>query len=319
MDAWLRANYARGTVAQTASAFNAEFGTALSASGVYQRASRLGLRKPRHSEERSMPAERTVRWSREPEMEAWMLDHDRGQHVDELAEEFERAWGFRLNRSQVSGFRSSHGTQSRRNHGGGKPRAPLGAERPGSDGYTLVKVAPDPVTPQSKDNWRLKHVVVWEREFGPVPQGCSIWFGDRDKSNFDPANLVAVPRSVQTKVHQIGYSDAESLRAAVALAQLEAGVRNAEHSAPRKCGVCGREFTERPDQRGYPRPVQTCPECLAAHRQARGDRGDKKPTVCRVCGKVFPRSQKNQVRCPECIAAGRLVGVDDRRRKHGKG
>jgi predicted amidophosphoribosyltransferase len=62
-------------------------------------------------------------------------------------------------------------------------------------------------------------------------------------------------------------------------------------------------FTPTERQREYRTPVQTCPECIAQGRRARGDRGDKQPTVCVVCGEVFPRTQKNQLRCPACKAA----------------
>ena len=217
-----------------------------------------------------------------------------------LAAETRRAFGF-----DPRGPR-----RTRRAH-----RLPFGAEIARPDGYVLVKV-PDG---DGGAVWRPKQAVAYEEAFGPVPEGCSVYFGDGDRSNFDPSNLVAVPNVVRAALRRTGYTDAETLRSAVALAMLKHGVRSAEHSMPRPCAVCGRMFTETEAQRLYARPVQTCPECLAAGRQARGDRGDKRPTACRVCGRVFERAQRNQVRCPECIAAGRWVGVDDRRRKHGKG
>ena len=51
------------------------------------------------------------------------------------------------------------------------------------------------------------------------------------------------------------------------------------------------------------RPVKTCPECIASHRRARGERGDGKPTVCVVCGEAFARTQRNQRRCDACRRA----------------
>lgn len=37
---------------------------------------------------------------------------------------------------------------------------------------------------------------------------------------------------------------------------------------------------------------------------------DKQPTECAVCGAVFAREQRNQRRCPECIAARPSWRVD---------
>lgn len=97
-------------------------------------------------------AVRTVRWSREPEKQAWMEAHDRGQEVALLSMEFEGAFGFQLAGSQVSLWRSTNGRQARRSHGGGKPPSPIGSERDTGRGYVLVKVAEHPRVPQSKDN-----------------------------------------------------------------------------------------------------------------------------------------------------------------------
>lgn len=140
-------------------------------------------------------AVRAVRWSREPEKQAWMEAHDRGQEAALLSKEFEGAFGFPLAGPQVSLWRSTNGRQARRSHGGGKPPSPVGSERDSGRGYVLVKVAEHPRVPQSKDNWRMKHVLAYERAHGPVPEGCVVVFADRDHSNFSPGNLVAVPRS----------------------------------------------------------------------------------------------------------------------------
>lgn len=171
-------------------------------------------------------AVRTVRWSREPEKQAWMEAHDRGQEAALLSMEFEGAFGFPLAGPQVSLWRSTNGRQARRSHGGGKPPSPIGSERDTGKGYVLVKVAEHPRVPQSKDNWRMKHVLAYERAHGPVPEGCVVVFADRDHSNFSPGNLVAVPRSLLGLLNGPGapeWRDAETLSAAVAAVSLDYG------------------------------------------------------------------------------------------------
>jgi hypothetical protein len=68
---------------------------------------------------------------------------------------------------------------------------PVGYERTTRDGYIEVKVKD---CEKSKDNFVLKQRLVYEQNFGPIPEGCVVEFIDGDKSNFDPANLVAKTR-----------------------------------------------------------------------------------------------------------------------------
>ena len=133
---------------------------------------------------------------------------------------------------------------------------PVGSERVNEDGYVEVKVA-DGLQSSPNSNFRKKHHIVYEQAYGAIPDGCNVAFADHDKRNFDPENLVAVPRSLwATIMHKrIPYSDAETLRAAMAVASLDSAV-NAARRAPRECRACGCEFAPRfPNQR-------TCDACL---------------------------------------------------------
>lgn len=265
-EAWLRGSYPRGTIEETCAAFRERFGREVSRQAMYAKANKMGLHKENREDWR--PAERTVRWSQEPEMSAWMLAHDHGQRIDDLASEFEARWGFRLNRSQVSLFRSSHGTQSRRSYGGGRPSVPVGSERDTGKGYVIVKVAEHPGVAQSKDNWRPKHWVAWERANGrPVPDGCEVMAADRDRTNCDPDNLLIVDKAVVGIINgqHLDYWDMESLRAAVALARLIMARTDLEN-APRRCQRCGRWFTPR----NRSAHSMTCPECVDAGHKASG-------------------------------------------------
>lgn len=210
----------------------------------------------------------------------------------------------RCGASEEAWLREHCRSGTRASHGSGKPASPVGAERMGKDGYVMVKVAERPSVPQTKDNWRLRHHLVWEEANGrPVPDGHVVMFADGDKRNFDPANLVAVPRRYVCQLNNPGLpscSDAATLGACIALCDMHAALADAEGRRPRECGVCGREFTPTAAQARFPKPVRTCPECRAAGRRAKGGTGSA-AGECAVCGAAFA-GKRGQRRCPECIA-----------------
>lgn len=92
---------------------------------------------------------------------------------------------------------------------------PVGSERVNGDGYVDIKIS-DP------NKWRGKHIVVWEKHNGPVPKGHAVIFGDRNRRNFDPNNLVLVSRrqlSILNK-NKLIQNNADSTRTAVIMADL---------------------------------------------------------------------------------------------------
>lgn len=75
------------------------------------------------------------------------------------------------------------------------------------DGYTYVKVRDDPKVKACK-NWRPKHHVVYEQNYGPVGKDCIVVFLDNDRTNFDPDNLMMVhKRTLPYFLHKYGYTD----------------------------------------------------------------------------------------------------------------
>lgn len=120
----------------------------------------------------------------------------------------------------------------------------IGDERVNGDGYVEVKVMDRP-TDGRHNNWRPKHLIVWERERGrKVPDGNAVIFADKDRFNFDPANLVAIKRSdlVQINRRGLAYHDPESLRVCLAVIELDR-VTLDRQLTPRACRQCGAEFT----------------------------------------------------------------------------
>jgi hypothetical protein len=93
---------------------------------------------------------------------------------------------------------------------------PVGSERVNVDGYVELKVA-DP------KKWVGKHTYIWEEHNGPVPKGYVVIFGDGDRNNFDPGNLILVSRKQLVRLNQRGLiqKDAELTRTAVIMVDLQ--------------------------------------------------------------------------------------------------
>lgn len=260
---------------------------------------------------------RMYRWDDLPEQRAWMMEHGAGRPIAEVRADFEERFGTPITRGQVTTFRQKYGLARRNaNRSAHSRSAPIGSECK-VNGYTKIKVRELPSRRGLHDNWVLKHRVVWERAHGcEVPEDVCIMFADGDKGNFDPDNLVAVPRKYTGPLNNSGleWHDADGLRAALALVMLKTGTRDAINR-PRRCGVCGRMFT--PDRRpsSVDSTQQTCRECLDKGLMA--PRRFKERTVaCAVCGKVFTTTHTHQKYC--CKKCQDVASYRARKERNGK-
>lgn len=82
---------------------------------------------------------------------------------------------------------------------------PIGTETVTKDGYLKRKVSDDR-TLASRFNWKMVHIIVWERYRGPVPKGHIIQFKDGDKRNFKLSNLECIPRKYQVRLNKLSHS-----------------------------------------------------------------------------------------------------------------
>ncbi len=248
---------------------------------VNSRAKVYGLRKA-EGFDRAARAKEARRTTWPPERVEWLRAYAPGHNIYEIMDEFERLYGIRLTKCSMKNAKQRYGAysgtdvgqfqkgqeppnkgrtwdemgmseQARENMRRGQFKKghvphnavgkPLGMERVDDEGYVLVKVA-EHCTPGKNDNWRLKHVIVWEEANGkPVPPHTMIVFADRDKHNFDPGNLVPVPRSLWAVISRqhIPYYDRESLEAAMNVARL-AQAKSAAQKRPRPCRRSGRRI-----------------------------------------------------------------------------
>jgi len=73
---------------------------------------------------------------------------------------------------------------------------PIGSERADTkDGYISVKIA-DP------NEWKLKHILIYEQHHGPVPEGHKVVFLDKNRRNFNIENLVLVSDAEMVRLNQ---------------------------------------------------------------------------------------------------------------------
>ena len=97
---------------------------------------------------------------------------------------------------------------------------PVGTEVKTSDGYWKVKIA-DP------NVWEMKHVLVWKREHGPVPEGMMVTFKDSDKLNCDIDNLMLITRgeNIALTRHSYRSSDPDLTEAGLNVVRLEKAIK----------------------------------------------------------------------------------------------
>ncbi|MGC5620407.1 HNH endonuclease signature motif containing protein [Enterococcus faecalis] len=69
---------------------------------------------------------------------------------------------------------------------------PIGAERTSKDGVLFRKVADTGI---KKTDWKAVHVIAWEEEHGPLPDGYIVVFKDKNRENVAPDNLLALTRA----------------------------------------------------------------------------------------------------------------------------
>lgn len=77
---------------------------------------------------------------------------------------------------------------------------PVGTRRISHDGYIEIKIK-EPRT------WKAKHLLTWERHYGPVPEGMMIKFKDGNKTYCAIDNLELVSRAENMILNQMKYSD----------------------------------------------------------------------------------------------------------------
>lgn len=115
---------------------------------------------------------------------------------------------------------------------GDMPQAwvPVGSETVTKDGYLKVKVA-------NPNKWEYKHRLIWEKHHGrKVPGGHVVIFGDGDKRNLVPENLLLVSRAELARMNQLDLikNDADLTRTGIIIARIRNKMGKRKKVARRK-------------------------------------------------------------------------------------
>lgn len=233
--AFLRGNYPRMTRSELTEAFNREFDLNKSEGSIKSAIKVHKIESGRHCGQRQAARETKSK----------IFNKDQVKFISESYKEMGRKdllfalnekFGLSITLNQLVAFVKNHKIKSGRNghflkgekswntgtkgimkansgsfKKGDKPvnYHPIGHERVDSkDGYTLVKVADKNPWKSSCSGWyRHKHVIIWERHNGPVPDGMCIRFKDNNRLNFDINNLLLVSRGEHMRLNQMDYSE----------------------------------------------------------------------------------------------------------------
>lgn len=85
---------------------------------------------------------------------------------------------------------------------------PIGYERISKDGYIEVKVRMHPSAPGKHDFFELKQRIVWEKVYGPIPEGYVVIFLDGNKQNITIENLALVSREQHLEMTRLNLRNA---------------------------------------------------------------------------------------------------------------
>ena len=88
---------------------------------------------------------------------------------------------------------------------------PIGYERINRDGYIEVKVRDEKYT----RNFELKHRLIWEKHFGPIPESHNIQFKDGNKLNCKIENLYMISRAEQVSTENTIHRYPSELKTAI--------------------------------------------------------------------------------------------------------
>lgn len=244
--------------------------------------------------------QKPIRWSREPEMQAFM-EKNASLKNSELSKAFKAKFGFYLGRGQVTLWRQMNGRLLNKSHNGGKTTKPIGSEYISKDGYLMYKFKDKPSRPSSRDNWMLKHKWIYIQEYGPVPEDSCIIFADGNIRNFDISNLVAVPQNVLVVLNNpdkgYQYHDAESLKACITHIQYVKSITDKALNEPRACKSCGKQFVPKFNKKDRMRTnLATCEACLKQGLKARFS-GNAGVGTCAKCGVEFIKGRPSDKHC----------------------
>lgn len=309
---WLVERYPNMTNAELIPLVETELGVSLTRKQLVNWAKRNDVRKSAATQQQTRMEVGKQNRVFDDEMVDFMREHVPGHVYPEVADAFEKRFGIRLNKHQYKNLLHRFDIKSGVRYGcfekGHVPAnkgkkwddfmTPEAQERvrrslnlfekghvPANAYHEILDERTDKygtyiyVRPRngkkSVDNWiPLSHFVWMQHNGRDFPKDHMCIFADHDNTNFDPDNLVVVPKNVYGLVtggvhaKTLEYWDRESLVLAIVHAQLIMKRTEVERNKPRKCAVCGKRFRPTGKRVKYGQAVRTCDECLAQGKRA---------------------------------------------------
>ena len=297
------------TSGELAEAYEERFGQPVTRERMQIYGSRYHLRKT--PETRARAASRSELYC--AERVEWAREHIPGHTAEEIVAGYSSAFGVTLTRKQVRRLKELSGARQGIHAGYAKGNVPHNKGRPWGEwmseggqeavrsagnlfdrgsvphnaSHRILDVREDRrcgpmiyVRPRNakrvSEYWMSLGKFVWMQANGTdFPDGHHLVHADRDRTNNDPSNLVAVPDDVYAVVTTgcrgtgIRYHDRETLEAAIALARLTIRRKAVAQRAPRRCSRCGATFVPPDEQRGFAEHVRLCPDCNARRKESR--------------------------------------------------
>lgn len=97
---------------------------------------------------------------------------------------------------------------------------PVGWTRIDSEGYHWIKMA------DGKNGWKMTHIVAWELENGPVPEGKFLRFIDGNKDNWQVENLMLTDRKENMLLNTIHRYPEELKQTMKTISKLKKIIKN---------------------------------------------------------------------------------------------
>lgn len=214
---WILEHAENSNAEQLKNAFNEKFNTSVTYNGMIQKRQRMGIDKGKPQRNYTQEEEHFLRVNRN-KMPMKDLHRKFCQKFSEI--------GYYALKAKTQRMGLKVDDAQRFNKVAERSRVPIGSEHR-YGGYTMVKVD-DKATGTKKDrrsykeNWRPKHVWVWEQHHGKLPPKHQVIFLDGDHENFNIENLAAIPLQYVVMMNRNGWikGNAELTKTAVKLCQL---------------------------------------------------------------------------------------------------
>lgn len=227
---FLREGFKAMTVSQLTQAFNKEYGLDKSELNIH---TLIGYHKL-SSGKKNKPIKQTRGQPYTKEQLAYLRRLYKSKDMKTLTRAFNKKYGEKRTETAIQATIDVYKLQSKRKKGlHWSFEKKIGAERVcPNTGFIVIKIdEPSPYW-SGKTRQRHKHKVVWEKEHGPLQDGCCVRFKDGDKMNCTLENLFLVSRTENMFLNHLGFNNApDELRETIRLTaklKAKASERNKE-------------------------------------------------------------------------------------------